>query len=149
VKNGAIAIFFDRLGPYHWARLQAAAGLFRVVAIETCAITREYQWERIDEPRAFDRVTLFDDVSDGRNLKRERLRQKLTKTLREADPAVAMIPGWGTPASLIALEWCLQSQRPAVVMSERNAFDEKRYALAESIKRIVVSLFSAGLAGGQ
>jgi len=149
VKNGAIAIFFDRLGPYHWARLQAAARLFRVVAIETCAITRDYQWERIDEPRAFDRVTLFDDVSDGRNLKRERLRQKLTKTLREADPAVAMIPGWGTPASLIALEWCLQNQRPAVVMSESNAFDEKRYALAEVIKRIVVSSFSAGLAGGQ
>ena len=149
MKNGPIAILFDRLGPYHWARLQAAARLFRVVAVETCAVTREYQWERIDEPRAFDRVTLFDDVSDGRNLKRERLRQKLTKALREADPAVALIPGWATPASLIALEWCLQNQRPAVVMSESNAFDKKRYALAELIKRIVVSLFTAGLAGGQ
>jgi 1,2-diacylglycerol 3-alpha-glucosyltransferase len=149
VKNGAIAIFFDRLGPYHWARLQAAAGLFRVVAIETCAITREYQWERIDEPRAFDRVTLFDDVSEGRNLKCGLLRQKLAKALFEVDPAVAMIPGWGTPASLVALEWCLQNQRPAVVMSESNAFDEKRYTLTELIKRIVVSSFSAGLAGGQ
>jgi len=68
VKNGSIAILFDRLGPYHWARLQAAARRFRVVAIETFAITREYQWERIEEPRAFDRVTLFDDVSDGRSL---------------------------------------------------------------------------------
>jgi glycosyltransferase involved in cell wall biosynthesis len=73
----------------------------------------------------------------------------MAKALREADPAVAMIPGWGTPASLIALEWCLRNQRPAVVMSESNAFDEKRYALAESIKRIVVSLFSAGFAGGR
>jgi glycosyltransferase involved in cell wall biosynthesis len=60
-----------------------------------------------------------------------------------------MIPGWATPASLIALEWCLQNQRPAVVMSESNAFDKKRYALAELVKRIVVSSFSAGLAGGQ
>jgi len=34
-------------------------------------------------------------------------------------------------------------------MSESNAFDDKRYALAELVKRIVVSLFSAGLAGGQ
>src|SRR5438046_10058644 len=110
---------------------------------------RQYQFERIDERRAFDRVRFFDDVSDGRNLKRQRLRQKLTKALREADPAVALIAGWGTPASLIALEWCLQNQRPAVVMSESNAFDEKRYALAELIKRIVVSSFSAGLAGGQ
>jgi 1,2-diacylglycerol 3-alpha-glucosyltransferase len=149
VKDGPIAILFDRLGPYHWARLQAAARLFHVVAIETCAVTSEYQWERIDQPRAFDRVTLFDDVSEGRNLKRERLRQKLTKALREADPAVAMIAGWATPASLIALEWCLRNQRPAVVMSESNAFDRKRYALAELIKRIVVSSFSAGLAGGQ
>jgi glycosyltransferase involved in cell wall biosynthesis len=149
VKNEPIAILFDRFGPYHSARLQAAARLFRVVAIETCAITRESQWERIDEPRAFDRVTLFDDASDGRRPKRALLRQKMAKALREADPAVTMIPGWGTPASLIALEWCLRNQRPAVVMSESSAFDEKRYALSESIKRIVVSLFSAGLAGGQ
>lgn len=149
MKNGTIAIFFDRLGPYHWARLQAAARLFHVVAVETCAVTREYQWERIDQPRAFDRVTLFDDVSEGRNLKCGRLRQKLTKALREADPSVALIAGWATPASLIALEWCLQNQRPAVVMSESNAFDKQRYALAELIKRIVVSSFSAGLAGGQ
>jgi len=149
VKNGSIAILFDRLGPYHWARLQAAAGLFRVVAVETCAITREYQWKRIDEPRAFGKVTLFDDVSDGRSLKRGRLQQRMANALREVDPAVAMIPGWATPASLVALEWCLQNQCPAVVMSESNAFDEERYALAELIKRRVVSSFSAALAGGQ
>ena len=149
MKNGAITIFFDRLGPYHWARLQAAARLFRVVAVETCSITRQYPWERIDQPRAFDRVTLFDDISDDRRPKRALLRQKMMRALREADPAVAMIPGWATPASLIALEWCLQNQRPAVVMSESSAFDKKRYALAELIKRIVVSSFSAGLAGGQ
>jgi 1,2-diacylglycerol 3-alpha-glucosyltransferase len=149
VKNEPIAILFDRLGPYHWARLQAAARLFRVVAVETCAITREYHWERIEEPRSFDRVTLFDDLSDGRSPKSALLRQKMAKALDEADPAVAIIPGWGTPASLVALQWCLRNQRPAVVMSESNAFDEKRYALAESIKRIVVSRFSAGLAGGQ
>src|SRR5206468_4628771 len=107
------------------------------------------QWERIDQPRAFRRVTLFEDVPDGRSLKRGRLRQRMANAPREVDPAVAMIPGWATPASLIALEWCLRNQRPAVVMSESNAFDEKRYALAELVKRIVVSLFSAGLAGGQ
>ncbi len=149
MKNEPTAILFDRLGPYHWARLQAAAHLFRVVAVETSATTREYQWERIDEPRGFDKVTLFDNRSDSRSFKRALLRQKMATALGEVDPAVVMIPGWGTPASLIALEWCLRNQRPAVVMSESNASDEQRYALAESIKRIVVSLFSAGLAGGQ
>ena len=149
MKNGPIAILFDRLGPYHWARLQAAARFFRVVAVETCATTREYQWERIDQPRAFDRVTLFDDGSDSCRFKRALLRKKMVNALGEVDPAVAMIPGWATPASLVALEWCLRNERPAVVMSESNAFDEKRYALSESIKRIVVSSFSAGLAGGQ
>ena len=149
MKNGSIAILFDRLGPYHWARLQAAARLFGVVAVETCAITREYQWTRIDEPRVFRRVTLFEDVPDGRSLKRGRLRERMANALHEVDPAVAMIPGWATPASLVALEWCLRNQRPAVVMSESNAFDEARYAPAELIKRRVVSLFSAGLAGGQ
>ena len=149
MKNGPIAILFDRLGPYHWARLQAAARLFHVVAVETCAVTHEYQWERINEPRAFEKVTLFDEASDGRSLKRALLRQRMANALRQIDPTVAMIPGWATPASLVALEWCLRNQRPAVVMSESNAFDEKRYAFAESIKRIVVSLFSAGLAGGQ
>ncbi len=70
MKNEPIAILFDQLGPY-------AARLFRVVAIETCAIAREYQWERMDEPRAFDRVALFDDVTDGRGLKRAPLQQKM------------------------------------------------------------------------
>ena len=148
MKNGAIAILFDWLGPYHWARLQAAARFFRVVAVETCAITREYQWERVDEAPAFEKVTLFADGSDSCKFKRALLRKKMVNALGEVDPAVAMIPGWATPASLVALEWCLQNQRPAVVMSESNAFDVKRYALAELIKRIVVSLFSAGLAGG-
>jgi glycosyltransferase involved in cell wall biosynthesis len=149
VKNGAIAILFDRLGPYHWARLQAAARFFPVVAVETCAITRDYKWERIDEPRAFEKVTLFDDAPDSPGRKRALLRRKMANALREIDPAAAMIPGWATPASLIALEWCLQNQRPAIVMSESNAFDHERSTLREAIKRIVVSLFSAGLAGGQ
>jgi glycosyltransferase involved in cell wall biosynthesis len=149
VKNGAIAILFDQLGPYHCARLQAAARFFHVVAVETCATTPEYQWERLDQSRAFERVTLFDDISDGRRLKHSLLRRRIAKVLREADPTVLLIPGWATPASLIALEWCMRNHRPAVVMSESNAFDAKRYALAELIKRMVVSLFSAGLAGGQ
>jgi 1,2-diacylglycerol 3-alpha-glucosyltransferase len=149
VKSGAIAILFDRLGPYHCARLQAAARFFRVVAVETCAITREYQWERIDGPRAFEKVTLFDDARESPGRKRALLRRKMANALHEIDPRVTMIPGWATPASLVALEWCLQNQRPAVVMSESNAFDHERSALKEAIKRVVVSLFSAGLAGGQ
>lgn len=149
MKTGPIAILFDRLGPYHWARLQAAARLFRVVAVETCAVTREYQWDRIDDPRAFDKVTLFDDVSDSRSLERALLRRKIANTLHKVNPAAVLIAGWATPASLVALEWCLQNQRPAVVMSESNAFDVERHAVRELIKRMVVSLFSAGLAGGQ
>ncbi|PYL98486.1 MAG: hypothetical protein DMF19_14180, partial [Verrucomicrobia bacterium] len=103
MKNGAIAILFDRLGPYHWARLQAAARFFRVVAVETCAITREYQWERVDKAPAFEKVTLFDDGSDSCKFKRALLRKKMVNALGEVDPAVAMIPGWATPASLVAL----------------------------------------------
>ena len=41
MKNEPIAILFDRLGPYHWARLQAAARLFRVVAIAGRALDDE------------------------------------------------------------------------------------------------------------
>jgi len=149
VKNGLIAILFDRLGPYHWARLQAASRIFRVVAVETCATTRDYDWERRNEPRVYEKLTLFDGVSDSHSLKRTRLRRKMRDALVAVDPMVAMIPGWGTPASLIALEWCLQNKRRAIVMSESNAFDHERSALREAIKRIVVSLFSAGLAGGQ
>jgi 1,2-diacylglycerol 3-alpha-glucosyltransferase len=125
------------------------ARVFRVVAVETCARTSEYQWEKIKEPRGFDKLTLFEDVPTTRSHAPARLRQKMTKALAAVDPAVMMIPGWATPASLIALEWSLQNQRPAIVMSESNAFDHERSALREAIKRIVVSLFSAGLAGGQ
>jgi hypothetical protein len=35
-----ICVLFDRLGPYHWARLNAAGALFPTVGVELSGETR-------------------------------------------------------------------------------------------------------------
>ena len=41
-----ISVVFDNLGPYHRARLQAAAEIADVLAVEVAASSEEYAWKR-------------------------------------------------------------------------------------------------------
>jgi glycosyltransferase involved in cell wall biosynthesis len=63
-------------------------------------------------------------------------------------PEVVCVSGWALPVSLAALSWAARNRVPAVMLSESNEFDEARTALKEWMKRQIVALCSAGLAGG-
>lgn len=146
----SVAIIFDRLGPYHVARLKAAAGLLHVVAIEVCAMSDEYAWDRIDGVSGFQRKTLF-AVAEG-DSSRQRpasIRERIEAALHDAKPVAVFIPGWTSPAALAALRWCVLNKRPAILMSETTAFDEPRKWHREKIKGRIVRLFSAALVGGK
>ena len=116
MKNGAIAIFFDRLGPYHWARLQAAARLFHVVAITSRGAAPTSTTCHL--PQNMDEV--FVDTSGWYCY------------------FVKTEPGHGLAKASVH---AARKQGRSLVTTN--------YVLAELIKRIVVSSFSAGLAGGQ
>lgn len=143
-----IAVLFHRLGPYHHARLGAAAKLGHVDAVEFSKVDRTYAWSQVDGAAGFGRTWLFSDM-DISDASYRAISRQLTRVLGEKSPDVVAIPGWSTPASLAAMEWCLSKRVPMVCMSESNEWDSRRWAIAEAIKRRIVSCFSAALAGGE
>jgi len=144
-----IAILFDRFGPYHVARIKAASQHNRIFAIEVCAKTREYEWQKVDCTGIFESKTLFtEEEGDSRDITTPLIRRRIDGVLNCADPIAVLIPGWSTPAALVALRWCLHANRPAIVMSESTRIDERRRWSREWVKRRIAGLFSAGLVGG-
>ena len=144
---GRVAVLFDRFGPYHVARLVAAARRVPLVGIEVFGESAEYAWDRVDSGARFDRITLFPDADAG-TVPRADVRHAVCDALERIRPAAVALPGWAHPAALAGLSWCLRRAVPAVVMSESNAWDEPRDARRESLKRRVVAQCRAGLVGG-
>ncbi len=147
-----VAVLFDNFGPYHLARLRAAAQVCELLAVEVAAASAEYAWEPRDQRMAdgteWQIVTLLEQGT-SRKASAKQLRQRLSRALEDFRPQAVFIPGWSSPAAFIALAWCLQSRVPAVAMSESTAWDERRVGWKEQIKKKFLKLCSAALAGGQ
>jgi len=142
-----VVVLFHRLGPYHFARLQAAATVLPILAIETFGVDETYAWDSIPGAGHFERVTLF-QRADAQTLPTVEVVQRVQSALDKADPAVVVIPGWSDCAALGALQWSLKNHIPAIVMSDSTVWDEKRVWWKEWIKSRLVTLCSAGLAAG-
>jgi 1,2-diacylglycerol 3-alpha-glucosyltransferase len=140
-------IIFHRLGPYHWARLNAAGALFPTVALELSGESSEYRWDKIGGQGTFKRVTLFPE-GDGRQERPKELVNRVHKALDQHRPSSVAIPGWSDRGALAALDWCQKTGTPSIVMSESQASDDERGYAKEAIKRRVVGMCSTGLAGG-
>jgi glycosyltransferase involved in cell wall biosynthesis len=139
---------FDRLGPYHMARLSAAARRFPVTAIEVAAQSTAYAWDPVEEEAPFDRHTLFQNCASD-EIPTGALKQRVRDVLNGVAPDVVAIPGWATPAALSALHWCLVHKVPAVVMSETTPYDFTRHWWKEWPKQRLVQQFDAALVGGK
>jgi 1,2-diacylglycerol 3-alpha-glucosyltransferase len=144
---GPIAVLFDRLGPYHVARLRAAAKMLDIICIELSADTSEYMWDRVDAS-GVRRVTLFPD-GESRLFPAHEVRNRVAGTLNKFKPKVVAIPGWSHRGAHAALAWCIRTGTPAVLMSASTAHDEIRRWSKEWIKSRMVRLFKASLVGGK
>ncbi len=146
-KDTRVAVLFQRFGPYHHARLNAAGRLMTVCGIEACAQENTYAWDKVEGAAAFTRVTLTEREA-GTHEWRQELRRKMGRALDEFKPQVVAVPGWSFMDALSGLEWCAATHTPAVVMSESTAWDERRVFWKEWVKSRLVKMNSAGLAGG-
>jgi 1,2-diacylglycerol 3-alpha-glucosyltransferase len=145
------AILFDNFGPYHLARLQAAAAVTDLLAVEVAARSGEYAWksrERSAERGDWKIVTLL-EAGTSREVSHRELTARLNRALDDFRPQVVFIPGWSSQAAFAALSWCVRQGVPAVVMSESTEWDEARSAWREAVKRRIVGLCSTALVGGQ
>jgi glycosyltransferase involved in cell wall biosynthesis len=134
--------------PYHHARWEA----FAQTAGMACEVVEMTQRDafRVLEFSAgarYRRRTLFpNDTQEA--IPGKTLNRAMAAALDEFRPEVVCISGYAYRASLAALQWAVRRRVPVVVLSESNEFDEQRSAPKEFIKRRMVGLCAAGLAGG-
>jgi glycosyltransferase involved in cell wall biosynthesis len=140
-----IAIIFHRIGPYHFARARAAAKLMNVTLVEAFKSDDTYQWDLVSGADGFARITLLEKSSQPN----DELVRSVRNALDHCRPDVVAVPGWGDALAFSAIEWCAANSVPAIVMSETTEWDEPRRPLKEWVKRRLLRLCSAGLAGGQ
>src|SRR6058998_4034907 len=146
-RKPAVAVIFHHIGPYHHARLNAAADRLLVTGIEWSA--KGYDaWGAAEAPARYHKISLFLEATDGYPGKAE-LRQAFRWALEQASPDVVAVNGWNDFGSLAAANCCVRRGIPMVVMSESARQDEPRTWWKEMIKRRVVGVYSAALVGGQ
>jgi len=164
-----VAVVFHRLGPYHEARLSAATRVVSLMPIQGSASDNTYAWDPLPPSDEFQLQTLF--PGDGmqsspsppqeeragerrqsqvqsQDVSAQETQNRLYLALDQTSPEVVAVPGWSSRLALAALTWCLRTGTPALMMSETTAWDETRSGVKEWIKRRIIRLCSAGLAGG-
>jgi 1,2-diacylglycerol 3-alpha-glucosyltransferase len=146
-RKPAVAVVFHHIGPYHHARLNAAADRLSVTGIEWSAEGYD-AWGAAATPARYHKVSLFPEATDHFPGSAE-LRRAFWSALEQTNPDVAAVNGWNNFGSLIAANCCVRRGIPMVVMSESSRRDEPRTWWKEAIKRRIVGLYSAALVGGQ
>lgn len=144
--DGPVAVVFHRFGPYHLARLEAAARLMPVTGIEIVAKDRVYAWDVVRGPNGFRRVTLFE--TDSSCAVADVLVRRMWAALDAERPAAVALPGWASREALAGLAWAQRRSIPAILMSDSQRADKERGWPGEWVKRQIVGLYSAALVGG-
>src|SRR5206468_8483293 len=146
-RKPSVAVIFHHIGPYHHARLNAAAERLPVTGIEWSA--KGYDaWGAAEAPARYHKISLFSEAADEYPASR-RLREAFCWALEQANPDVVAVNGWNNFGSLAAARCCMEQGIPMVVMSESARGDEPRTWRKEIIKRRIVDLYAAALVGGQ
>ena len=143
-----VAVIFHRFGPYHCARLEAAARHCDVTGIEVAAETQDYAWSRVKDTPGYSGLTLFPS-GDTRTMSDKQISTRVENALQSCSPDAVAIPGWSDKGALAALRWCMETGTPPILMSESTALDEPRVRWREWIKERIIRLYSTALVGGR
>jgi glycosyltransferase involved in cell wall biosynthesis len=143
-----VAGILINIAAYHHARWEAFAQSAGVACAVVEFTNRDpFRVLEFVAGAGYRRITLFsndtEDAIPGKTVNRA-----MAAALDKFRPDVVCISGYSFRVSLAALQWAVRHRVPVVVFSESNEFDEQRSAPKEFIKRRVMGLCSAGLAGG-
>jgi 1,2-diacylglycerol 3-alpha-glucosyltransferase len=146
-RKPSVAVIFHHIGPYHHARLNAAAERLSVIGVEWSAKAYD-RWGLAEAPARYTKVSLFPEATD-QYPGRAQLHRALWSALEQTNPDLVAVNGWNNFGSLAAARCCMEQGIPMVVMSESARGDEPRTLWKEIIKRRIVDLYGAALVGGQ
>ena len=145
-KNFKVAVVFNNFGPYHIARLSAAAKYSALLGIEVVQESRDYDWEA-SATTPFARKTLFQS-QECSDFNSRTFYLRLARELSQFEPEVIAIPGWYGLDSFHAMDWARRRGIPVVVMSESQGDDFKRRWSKEWLKTLFLRNCQAALVGG-
>ena len=149
-----LLVHFARFGPYHLARLDAAAAVlgqsgWEVLGLETGGSDVTYAWrEESKADRSWQRHTVFPGEAAER-IPASRLVDGIAAALDRLKPDAVAIAGWGSPDARVCLAWCRKHGVKAIVMSETREADGRRVWWKEFLKSRIIRRFDAALVGGK
>ncbi|MBT8038323.1 MAG: glycosyltransferase family 4 protein [Verrucomicrobiae bacterium] len=146
-----VAIHFARFGPYHLARISAAAEVlgsegWNVVGLETGGADETYAWNEEFGEQRWERMTVFPGEAAER-LDKSRVRAGMMQSLDNLKPDAVAIAGWGSVDARACLDWCKKNHAQAIVMSETREADGVRVWWKEWIKSRIIGKFDSALVG--
>ena len=137
-----VAIAFDNFGPYHIARLAAAAREVEVLAIERASTSALYAWDSPEAPANLARVVLS---PDGKGRRSDDVFAAIDAKVAPFRPDAVAVPGWSSQMALALASWSVARGIPVIAMSETNPWDFERKWGTEQLKRRIFEYFTAGL----
>jgi len=154
VNMPRLLIHFPRFGPYHYARLRAAADVlvplgWDVMGLETSGKDATYAWVPSLRGNGRPQISTAFPGRVHENLGSAELRRVIFPLLDSLKPDVMAIAGWGSRDAQGCLAWCRKNDVYRIVMSETRAADGRRVWWKELLKRYLISRFNAGLVGGR
>lgn len=147
-----VAILFRNFGPYHIARIRAAAARgrqsgYEVIGIESASAVETYLWKVGDKDAPFEWITLFKGRT-WESVPQGEMERTMTRRLDELRPEAVLISSYSMPEMLAAYRWAVKNRAIVVLMSESNYHDSRRFFLKEAFKRWVCRNFDSALVGG-
>src|SRR2546430_12128311 len=115
-QKPAVAVVFHHIGPYHHARLNAAADRLSVTGIEWSA--KGYDaWGEAEASARYHKISLFSEAADHYPASRQR-REAFRWALEQANPDVVAVNGWDNFWSFAAGKCFVAPGIPKVVVFE-------------------------------
>lgn len=145
-RSCGVVVGFERFGPYHWARVRAAAQLLPITALELDPSDRTYEWDTVEPAKAIRQIVFIEGCTEGKG---GNLVTRARSILDAEQPAALMVPGYADPHALSLLVAAREWGVPVVLMSASTATDRERTAWREAVKGRIVRMFDAALVGGR
>jgi len=143
-----VLLALHRIGPYHHVRLQTAATLLEIHALESRPRSQEYPWS-FEPQGSYVIHQLSSQLQPEDDPPLATLDQQLASLLNRLQPHVVVSVGWADRAYQRLLLTAQQQRIPLVIVSDSRERDEPRSSAKEALKRQLLRGYSAALVAGR